>query len=372
MLRRKNINIGELSKFMKYMVNSKKELVSIDFMKFICAFFVVYLHVPALLTFSENINYFATLPCKVAVPFFFLCSAYFLFDKIKYCKNINEEKRILKLYCKRLGMIWIQWSILYGICRIIDIMQSIGKEIFDTRIFFYYVRVFVQDFIFTGISEHLWYLPASIIGTIIVYLLRKKKSKIFACTITGGLLLLGLLGNTYNFLLPERFQGIYKLIMSIILTTRNGIFWAPIFILIGSYISDRGINNFQIKKEWKVLIISIVALIMEGIWVFTKAKQFVYLDIMISLIPLATTIFILIAHLEFKISKTTAKRIREMSLSIYLIHPFMLYLVKWIAKWIKWKELNEASGWYFLIVTCLSVLYAFLNSIKKVKNNIEG
>lgn len=352
---------------MRYTIKDKRELPAVDLVKFVCAICVVYLHVPAFLSLSEEINYFITLPCKIAVPFFFLASAYFLFEKINRCKDINEEEKIMKSYCRKIGIIWLRWSGLYLICRILDIIQRSGKDILDIKILLYYIRELIQDFIFGGIGEHLWYLPATLIGTFIVYKIRKNISKVFGFTIVIGLFLIGLLGNTYNFLLPESMQNIYNTIMSIILTTRSGIFWAPIFILIGSYIADKGINTFQHNKQVVILICSILGLILEGIWIFKNHENYTYLDLMISPVFLTTALFLLLCHVEVRMSNMQAKRMRQMSLSIYLIHPMILSVCKWIAEVFGWKDLYQASGWYFIVVLTISVLLGYLMSIKRQK-----
>lgn len=349
------------------MVKNKNELTTIDFAKFIFSILVVYLHVPAFLTFSEKVNYFVTLPCKIAVPFFFLCSSYFLFKKIEDCKSMAEEKLVIKSYMKRLGKIWIKWSILYLVYRLLIMGGHIGQDIIDIKILLYYIRVLVQDFIFRGISEHLWYLPATIVGTFIVYFIRKKKGWLFSWSITGALLLVGLIGNSYNFLLPDNIQGVYKFIMSIILTTRNGVFWAPIFILMGSFIADKGIDAFHIKKTSMVLVVSISGLILEGILIFTNAEQLTYLDMMFFLVPLTFALFIILTHVNLRISNRLARRMRDMSLSIYLIHPLVLYFAEGVANVAGWKDLYNASAWYFIIVLLLSLLYGYLKSIRKFK-----
>lgn len=350
------------------MNKSRKELSTIDFAKFIFAICVVYLHVPAFFSFSEKLSYFITLPCKIAVPFFFLSGGYFLFEKIKHCKTENEEKMVLRDYCKKLGGIWLSWSAVYFLCRVIDIVFNVGSQLLSVRIFFYYVRVLLQDFIFRGISEHLWYLPASIVGTIIVYLLRKTKSKVFTQSVIGVLLVLGFLGNTYSFLLPDGLQRVYTLVMSIILTTRNGVFWAPVFILIGSYISDKGIETFQNKKIFRALCIAVLGLVIEGIWIFIRAESLVYVDMMVFLIPIAAFMFIFLAHIDLGVKQEITRRMRDMSLSIYLIHPLVLWIMKKVAMFTGWKGLYEASGWYFLIVVSISLLYAYLVNMKTEKS----
>lgn len=103
-----------------------KTYYAIDVAKFICAMLVVTLHVVTYAfanmavdgappTGGDNVVMLTLFPlyfvfARIAVPFFFISSSYFLFKKIR--KNSDARREIIKKYCLRIFLLFIFWFIL--------------------------------------------------------------------------------------------------------------------------------------------------------------------------------------------------------------------------------------------------------------------
>lgn len=72
----------------------KKQYAAVDIAKYVSALLVVCIHTFPFIDINEMLNtYFIQTICRLAVPFFFMISGYFLFRKIR---NEEEDKDVLK------------------------------------------------------------------------------------------------------------------------------------------------------------------------------------------------------------------------------------------------------------------------------------
>ena len=98
--------------------------------------------------------------------------------------------------------------------------------------------------LFDGTFYHLWYFPACLLGLCLVYLMSRKLSLRNSLAIALFLYLIGLMGDSYYGLarsipvLDAFYQGGFQVFSY----TRNGLFFAPIFLILGAWLSQ--------KKPW--------------------------------------------------------------------------------------------------------------------------
>ena len=88
-------------------LSEKNEYRALDFLKFAAAFLVVAIHIPpfeeAAPVFSHE---FQQVICRMAVPFFFVCTGYFMGEKI-------ADKGRVKKYLFHIIKMYVWWSLLY-------------------------------------------------------------------------------------------------------------------------------------------------------------------------------------------------------------------------------------------------------------------
>lgn len=128
---------------------------AIDVFKLIAAILVVAIHTQPF--YGSGLDYYFTSFCRIAVPFFFTISSYFFWKKT--CPNIKH-------YTKRIATIYISWLIIYLPTVVQDFFIEPDSPFMSRLAVFLRCLVFSNTF---GVAS--WYLMASIIGMLIIYVL---------------------------------------------------------------------------------------------------------------------------------------------------------------------------------------------------------
>ncbi len=167
---------------------------------------------------------------RIAVPFFFASSGYFLYRKTTLEQFDPGPTKAFVLRMLRIYLIWTA------------IFFPLSAQTYrgDEKGFVHSVLWYIRSFLFEGSYFHLWYLPAVIVAVLLVsYLLHKKVSPPRILCAAGALYLAGLLGQSWFGLIrpletaaPAVWSGL-KLVQKVIRTTRNGLFDGFLFVGIG-------------------------------------------------------------------------------------------------------------------------------------------
>lgn len=276
----------------------------IDLTRFICALLVLEVHFISDYV-ENNIKFVLSQGIgRIAVPFFFITSGYFLANKSGDTIKIhNYLFKIFKLY--------ILWSVLYFPYELY--MWKLNNENIMLGIVNY-----IKKFFLVGSFIHLWYLLAVIIAVIIIEALLKRISIDKLLVIGFMLYILGMLGDGYYNVLVNTplFKKIYDLYLSIFETTRNGLFFGVFFISLGYFISIKGV---VIKKTISLvyLIISLLCMITEIYFIKSNNFQLDY-NMYISIIPATFFLFNLVKEIQLKDNKIYSM-LRSMSVTVFLI-----------------------------------------------------
>ncbi len=261
----------------------------------------------------------------LAVPTFFSASAFLLYvRKTNICKQIF---RILKLY--------IVWTIIYfpiSAWRIIssdDITISLLK--------------WVQESVFSGSYFHLCFLPALVAGTIIFTGLKKYLKKDFivlgVCCI---LFFIGIFGDSWkSAIYGTVFETILYRYQTAFITTRNGLFFAPIFIFIGYIIADKAKHGYKFKPCTMgcLFLFSSGAVVVD--WYFT---QEITVTNMMLFCVFMSSILLIISIESTNISVNVS--VRHISTLIFCGHPWVIVVVQHIPVFR-----------HSFIVQCIAVLF---------------
>lgn len=216
---------------------------------------------------------------RIAVPCFFLISGYFMHQKF-------SDKVLLRKYLLHLLIIYIVWSLIY----------------LPT----YYNTVEPRSLItFTLMGYyHLWFLPALIVGVILLYASQRVIQKDnFILVIAIILYLSGFLIESLNF--PYRIFY-------------NGIFFGFPFIVFGYYLKK---NEKSIKQDYIyiLLMISLLFLFVES---YLGYRSDFYRNIFLSLSILCPVLFLLI--LRLKPRRYNNNYIGAIASGIYLVHILVI------------------------------------------------
>ncbi len=214
---------------------NKNTYTAIDIAKYISALLVVCIHTFPLYDLSPVANMaWIQCVCRIAVPFFFTVSAFLFFRKIDPKKGRKDEVNTaeLKHYLRRLLYLYLTWTILYLPYTFL-LWRSEGYTIT-------FLMRWVFDCFFNGSYYHLWFLPALMLGTLIVYTLYTSVRLKKGLCIVFILYVIGMLMNVYGEMLAAipYVSILYNGYMRIFTTARNGIFFAPVFLYIGIYLKE--------------------------------------------------------------------------------------------------------------------------------------
>lgn len=268
-----------------------KNYNGIDLFKFIGSILIFIIHIPIFKDDSveifKYINFgFQHYVCRIAVPFYFVSSGFFLFRKMSLG---NLKVDVIKNYCfKIIGF--------YGLWKIILIVGQTG---------------------------HLWYLAATVTAVVLLSLCLYFKIKMKnICILSLLLYFIGLIGDSYYGLI-EPLRNMYVLKYAFVLfekffkTTRNGIFMGFIFILMGAILAHYNVR-LSVKKSLIGLVVSMICLFAE---VFLLKYNDIPSDynMYVFLLPATFFLFNLACSIQLK-DHIIYRHLRNIGMLIYFLH----------------------------------------------------
>lgn len=283
-----------------------KNFNGIDVVKFICSILVFMIHVPLihstfggeLSALSNHINYGIQRSfTRVAVPFFFVSSGFFLFRKMP--DKLDVE--IVKDYCFKLIRLLGVWSIL----------------------------------LFFGGITHLWYLGATVVAVVFLSIcLHFNIKHKHLLLIALALYTVGLFGDSYfGFIKPFTEGGItgilYDIYMFFLGSTRNGLFMGFMFVLIGFFFAKGKIH----MKAWVSavgFVLSTIGLIAE-VFLLTYYKIPDDYNMYVFLVPAVLFLFSFASSLKLK-DRPIYARLRSVGTLIYILHLLLYSFVVFLAE----------------------------------------
>ncbi len=286
---------------------------AIDIFRYICALMVVIIHtnpfyVGSLAPLGIFLKQFFA---RIAVPYFFVVSGYFLFLKID-----SDEKNGYRAAWNQIKTYFV-WSIPY-------ILINLWALHGDNFSLIPFIKNTVLTFFIHGSSSHFWFFPALIYGTVIVTFLYKRFGWKTVSIISIVLYFIGCLGSTY---LPI---GTHIPILSRLFAYPNfyvyfvRLFMTGIpFLVLGGFIAR---NNENLKtfinstsKELLSLLFAIIAFVSEKL-LFLLLGWSIEDPNTLMLYPLITIIFVILLKHPLTAKTSLAQHARTCSNFIYYTH----------------------------------------------------
>ena len=292
--------------------------INLDTVKLIASLMIVAIHVYPLESINSNLDYiFTRILFRIAVPTFLMITGYFVLPKtssnVNYLKNYT--KKILKLYIISIGL-YIPLNIYMGYFNNNNLLIFV-KDVF-LYVTFYILCYFLYFLLFLLFGD-----------------------------------------SYYNFISDiSFFKKIYMYIFTIFDYTRNGLFYAPIFIYIG-YLFNFSYQKKSYFSRIILLIISIILLLIEGIILyFYNIPR--HNSMYIFLIP--TSIFLFSIILK---NKTTRNIIyKNLSTWIYILHPLFIVGIRFLGKILNISIIVNNSIINYLLVLSSTIVFIIIS--KKV------
>ncbi len=192
----------------------------IDHFRVIAALLIVAIHTYPFSSLSAEFEFaFTHVLARIAVPFFLMVTGYFTLPR--YIFDKSSDTKPLKSFFKKTALIYAGATLLY-------LPLSIYAGHYTASAL---PVVLARNIAFDGTFYHLWYLPASMLGVLILYALSRRVHVRALLGIVIALYTMGLLGDSYygvTMNIPF-LKNTFDVIFEISTYTRNGLFYAPVF-----------------------------------------------------------------------------------------------------------------------------------------------
>ena len=188
----------------------------IEIFRVVAAFLVIAIHTLPLTTYSQTADFiFTRVIARVAVPFFFMVTGFFVLSKG------TDVRRFLK----KTAIIYAASAALY-----------LPINVYAGHLQSWGILDLVQQVFFEGTFYHLWYLPAAILGAWLTWMLMRRLSSGACLAAVAVLYLLGLLGDSYWGLVENVpvISSVYNALFALMGYTRGGLFFASHLHVAGS------------------------------------------------------------------------------------------------------------------------------------------
>ena len=286
---------------------------------------VVAIHTGPLLSVSPAANDLLTdILGRLAVPFFFMVTGFFLLPRLE-----DQGPVALLPLLKKTGL-------LYALSILLYLPLQIVNGFFSGLTFGELARTLLV----TGFYYHLWYFPAVMLGACLVGLLTWSLPRL-ALPLCVLFYLLGLPGDSY-YGLTAALPGVracYDSLLACLGQTRNGLFFAPLFLLLGGRLSTQQRPRVP---AW-VLPAGLALLVAEGMAVHALGwprNDSMYLSLPLCLWALTS--------LLLDRPSPPLPRLRRACTVIYIVHPLCVVGIRGVARLL---------GLRWLLVDCSPVYY---------------
>lgn len=319
----------------------------LDLFRPIAALLVVAIHTSPLTSLNADADFFLTrVLARVAVPFFFMATGQFAVAG--FLKSSGASSLFPRRYLAKLSALYLMSILLY-------LPIGIYAGHYENLTF----GAALKMLFFDGTFYHLWYFPACLTGVLTVCLLHRFLKPPALLAAASALYLIGLLGDSYYGLAEKlpALKGLYDCIFLFSSHTRNGLFFAPLFLVLGMYVPRKPLPKLpakprrQLKKIYAGLCIFAALMTAEAFILRHFALQ--RHDSMYLMLP---PVMILLYQALSSLSVRPRRQLRYAALWIYILHPAVIVLVRGAAKVLKLTPiLVDNSLLHYLAVAALSI-----------------
>ena len=330
-------------------MKNKNNYQMVSLLQFVFAILVIMLHSSRV--FQNDAYHFIqkSIFSRMAVPFFVVCSSFFV--RKKTSQNSTYQNKYLKNYVKTY-LVWSAVFIPYGLFYFSSL--SLPPVLIPLGL--------LVALLYTGICYHLWYIPAVLTGT---YLVNRALRRVrFKYTIFLSLVLFAVGSiETYSaFFENTKLLSIYESYASVFFTSRNGLFFIPIFVCIGYLLYDYREHTTFTQHYLIKLLVAFLALCLEGFIIFPK--QGIDKNFLFALIPFSMFLFNWAIRTELFRDKSFYK-LKQLSTLYFFIHPIFIEIISIPALVSLFKV--SYFGWIKFLFTLISTHLLSLVILKTIQ-----
>lgn len=335
-------------------MEEKKYYYGIDLIKYLMVFCIMAIHLQPLEMFGKSVNESLNIIIRLAVPFFFCCSGFFLRTKLDKTKDDKNYKKVTLSYIKRVLWLYLIWTIIYLPC-----------------IIFWYITdkktplIQLKEIFFDGSYVHLWYLPSLAVAITIAAFLYKRIKVQYMFIIALILYIVGLTDTVWYKWISHNFMWIKRILDNyneFFITTRNGLFFGFVFVILGFMAVD---IRIKMKKAVIAFIACFVLLTIEFYLYFTykTAESF---ESFIMSIGCVFTLFLLAKGIKLK-KKPWLDYFRIGGVIIYFIHCLVDFSYSILCFNILHTSFNSMTRYFYTLIISVVLSIVLYRLQKKPK-----
>lgn len=334
-----------------------KRYENLDWFRLAAAALVVAIHTSPLASFDEGADFFLTrVLARIAVPFFLMVTGQFVAGEIQ-TKGPGRALRYVR-----------KTALLYGIAILLYLPVGIYAGHYDGITALDGLRMLVFD----GTFYHLWYFPACMTGVLLVCLAGRRFGgrPLFLSAVV--LYVCGLAGDSYYGLteMVPALAELYEAGFHVFSYTRNGIFMAPLFLLLGAQTAQSRLSDRRIL--WAGLGVSFLAMteeafLLRGFELQRHDSMYVLLPVVMFFLYRLLLVSGRQPEAENSRAEGAAAAVRSgrragyavtVSAWVYILHPAMIVAVRGVAKVLDIQMLVENSLVHYICVLSVSAVAA--------------
>lgn len=287
---------------------------------------------------------------RLAVPVFLVSSAYFL------SKKEQEKSGATSLHFKRLAMTYLKWSLFY-----LPYAMAYFLSL-DLPIYLLPIALLVA-LLYLGTCYQLWYLPALFLGHFLVKAGRKVWSSKALWLVASSLYLLGSLETYTGYLEGTALGAAYQAYASIFVTSRNGLFYVPVFLLLGQALADHETSDFLTKQPARKLLFALFVWFVEAGFVYVRQGLDKNFFLVLPLVALFLVNWCLKSDIQLPVS---TKSLRSVSYYLYFLHPLFIEVGLWGLSAFRLESWQEGRAVFFLaLLGCHLVAWLMIRSQRR-------
>lgn len=341
---------------MKKQIQTQKSSGGLDLFRLAAALLVIAIHTSPLASFSGGADFFLTrILARTAVPFFFMVTGHFILSELftgRECPKTAGQK----LFPARLQKYLLRLSLLYGAAILLYLPLGVYAGHYEGLTLGKTLRMLLFD----GTFYHLWYFPACILGILLVWLFSRFLDLKGVTVISVLLYVVGLFGDSY-FGLAEKvplLSTAYNGMFQIFSYTRNGLFLAPVFLVLGIWAGQGMKKSPALQPPLRHIILLVLSFcIMTAEAFILRCFDLQRHDSMyLFLVPVMYFLY----QCLLSVPVDSHRILRSAAMWIYLLHPAFIVVVRGAAKILKLTRLLvDNSLLHYLAVSFLSIIVGF-------------
>lgn len=308
----------------------KERNYSIDTFRIIAIFVIILYHTEVFRYQSDIISrglYRLFDSIRFPIPFFFMTSGYFFGKSLS--QSVMVDQALLK-YCRRILPLFLFWSIIYAFIEPRWIANMYNEGFMENAFQKFISRLqFPISLLMTGTQDHLWFLPALLIGIFILAVLVWLKQEKYLILIGGMLYVITLLSKTYSM---TAFGIKYDHEM------RHGPMVSTLFIGLGWLFSQK--NNYRLSVAIWLMIIGLLMQVFENIYLKVFYGMGFGHEYLLGTIPFGMGLFSFLLTYPNIGKNTPFPNWGRLTLGIYLTHMLVIHTFSWLNKYFGSLEWN--------------------------------